>query len=378
MRSTGSTVCVHRGHRWGAVCALAFALPLVVLAGTADAGAKLHRDDRATIKVDGQTRLVIKNDRGQTVVVGEKDAKVITVVADYYVRAESDDEAKDLMKRLTYVVGEGEGEIVIDTRRPDHKKVHRGLLSILRGVRSDAYIDYTIEVPRRLGVATWATSGDARISNISGDAEVHATSGNVELREVGGAAKVELTSGAVKLREIGGDVRMLSSSGSLDAEGVGGSLVMQATAGNVSAKRISGDCQVQLITGDLDLDGCLGNLNFQTSTGDAHIFDVDGSISAVSSSGDMNIMILPVGEKKFAFSSSSGDIDVFYPPRKNYGFLLDVATGTGSIEGDLAIKVDEINRRRLKGIVGNGESRVTIETSSGDVTIAERPAKRRK
>jgi hypothetical protein len=118
--------------------------------------------------------------------------------------------------------------------------------------------------------------------------------------------------------------------------------------------------------------GCLGDVTFQTASGDAEILDVDGNIRAITSSGDIDVMILPVGEKQFLLSSSSGDIGVGYRPVHDYGFLLDVSTDSGSIEGDMAIHVDKINRRKLMGRVGSGSSRVTIETASGNVTIREK------
>jgi DUF4097 and DUF4098 domain-containing protein YvlB len=379
MLSTGRNNQSHRGRGAGVYIVAALALPLLLVAGGAVAGTKLTRDDRRTVDVDGQTRIVVRNDRGQTVVVGKDDASRVTIVARFLLRAGSDDEANELMKQFTFDVTEGDTDIVIETQRPEKKRIRRSLWSVIRGSGADMLVDYTIEVPRPFSVGAWSTSGDVRISNVTGAAEVHATSGNVYIREVG-AARVELTSGAVQAEKVDGDVRVLASSGAASVDGVKGTFVMQATSGGVSARRVGGDCQVQVITGDLDLDGCLGDVRFQTSTGNARIWDVQGSISAITSSGDMDVMIVPVGEKDFVLSSSSGDINVYFPPRKNYGFLLDIATGTGAIEGDLAIKVDEINRRRLKGVVGKGDalSRLTIETASGDVTIAEKPARDRR
>jgi DUF4097 and DUF4098 domain-containing protein YvlB len=71
-------------------------------------------------------------------------------------------------------------------------------------------------------------------------------------------------------------------------------------------------------------------------------------------------------------SSSSGDVSVHYVPVKDFGFQLDVRTASGSIEGDLPIRVTRVDRRRLQGVVGSGAASLEIETSSGDVMILER------
>jgi len=349
---------------------LAAVVPVLLVAGTASAASRIHRDERRSIETSGQRTIVVRNGRGQTVIVGSPNERNVTVVADMYVRAGDDDTARSLMDELTFAVVEGEDEIVVETNRPEPRNKRRGLLSMLRG-SSEAYIDYTIEVPRSFGVVSWSTSGDVRVTNVGGDAEIHATSGDVSLREIGGSARVELTSGTIDATSVARDLRILASSGSAVVERVGGGLVMQATSADVEARQVAGDCQVQLITGDFDLDGCLGNVHFQTSTGDAEFRNVEGGINAITASGRLVVMIVPVGDKEFVLSSSSGDIDVSYKMPRDYGFLLDVATGTGSISGDLAIKVEEINRRRLKGIVGTGKSKLIIETASGDVTIAE-------
>jgi hypothetical protein len=351
--------------------AIAAALPVLMIAAGAVAGEKARRDDRRTIEVSGQNTIIVKNGRGQTVIVGDANESRVTIVADMQVNASDADEAKRLMAQLHYDVTEGKDEIVVETKRPDQKTERRGLLSILRGSPATAFIDYTIEVPKGFGAVSWTTSGDVRISNVRGDVELHGTSGDISLREVGGMVKVEVTSGNIEAKDIGGDLRILSSSGDAVVDRIHGGFVMQATSGDADAKRVSGDCQVQLITGDLALKGCLGNVQFQTSTGDAEVTDVEGGVTATTASGKLDVQIVPVGDKQFVLSSSSGDINVFYAAPKHYGFLLDVATGTGSIEGDLAIKVEEINRRRLKGVVGSGQSRVIIETASGDVRINE-------
>ena len=153
---------------------------------------------------------------------------------------------------------------------------------------------------------------------------------------------------------------------------VKGLLKVETTSGNVHAYEVGGDAKVQLITGNLDLTGCLGNVDFSTSSGSGRIVGVRGSVSATSSSGDLDVAILPVGEKEFYLSTSSGNVVVQFLPEQNYGFLLDVNTCTGAIRGDMELtKLDQISRRKLKGVVGNGKSRVVIETASGNVSIIE-------
>jgi len=341
-------------------------------AGVARA-AKVEDEQRRTVDVDGQTRILIKNARGRTAVVGKDGARQVTILVTRYASARSNAKASELLKKITCEITTEGDEIIIETRIDDEADSGRSLWSVIMGGKKHAYIDYAIEVPDNFSVATVTTSGNVRVANISGAADIQATSGDVELREVGGIVAVALTSGTVHATNIGSNISIMASSGDATVEDVNGSFVMHATSGNVTARRIAGDVQIRLVNGDLILAGCLGDVDFATSSGSADIRDADGSIRAFTSSGDLDVMILPIGDREFNLSSSSGDIGVVYKAlNEDYGFLLDVNTGSGSIEGDMPIKVYTISRSNLRGVVGSGQSRVIIETASGDVKIIEK------
>lgn len=347
---------------------------LFAVATGAVAGTKVQSDDRRTVTVDQQTLLTVENPRGRIVVVGTGDSRAVTIVATKVVHAGSREEADDIMKRLDYEISELEDEIRVVTRYPEGIDARRGLLALVRGERR-AEVSYAIEIPSVFSVRTATTSGGVRVTGIKGSAEVQATSGDVTLEDIGADAVVNLTSGRVEALSLRGGLQVTASSGNASINNIAGPFIMQATSGNVNASRVGGDMRVELVSGNMVLSGCLGSVDFSTSSGNAEIHDVAGSISAITSSGDLDVMILPVGEKHFMLSSSSGDIGVSYPTAPDYGFVLDVNTSTGSIEGDMAIDVKEIDRRRLRGVVGTGKSRVMIETASGNVKIVERKEK---
>jgi len=345
-----------------------------LLAGTAadvHAGHRSEREDRQTVSVADQTGVFVVNPRGRAVVIGNPDASEVTIVATRVAKARSEKDAEALLQKIEWKVYEKDGQIVVKTTR-EGDRGDRSLWSVIRGDHAVAWVDYAIEVPRRLDVRIATTSGEGRIRSIDGLARVHATSGDVEVRDVGGGVQVDLTSGTVEARDIRGDMTLVASSGSANLDGIDGSVEVTATSGSLALYRVGGNTTVTLVSGDLTVRGCLGDVVFVTQSGDAEIHDVEGSISAVTSSGDLDVIIVPVGEKEFNLSSSSGDIDVRYSVPDDYGFKLNVNTNSGSIEGDMAIKVDKITRRQLKGIVGSGKSRVVIETASGDVKISQK------
>jgi DUF4097 and DUF4098 domain-containing protein YvlB len=358
---------------------VAAALPLLLVSGFAHAGHKLQREDRKTVDVDGQTLIIINNARGKMIVVGERCAKKVTIVAEKWVHAKNAETAQAIMDVLEFDV-EVEGEtIALISKLPKAARKDHSFWSVVKGGKQNAYIDFTIEVPYEFSVQTSTTSGNVQVTNVAGLAHVSATSGDVLLREIGGTSVVELTSGNMEPGEIGGDLRVAASSGNAEIRRVRGFVAVQATSGNVFAYEVGGDAMVNLITGDLELKGCLGDVNFSTSSGSAMLKGIKGSVNATSSHGDLNVAIVPIGEKEFYLSTSSGNVVLHYVAADNYGFLLDVNTCTGTIKGDLEItQLDQVTRRKLKGVVGNGKARVVIETASGNVSIVERTGKSKK
>lgn len=350
---------------------LAISLSLLVLSTAAIADHKLQKEERKVVDVNGQTGLVVKNAQGKVIIVGVSDLSQVIITAQKWVRARNSEKAEEIMKDLDFDVDERAEEIRIIARHPEGME-NKSVWSIIKGEKLGAYIDFTIEVPQNFNVKAATTSGDVRITNVEGTATVNATSGDVVLREIGGRTVVRLTSGRVDAIDIDGDLEIAASSGDVEVRRIKGALVLEATSGNLQAFEIGGDVLVKLFNGDLDITGCLGDLKFSTSNGDARIIDVLGSIDASTSSGDLDVVIVPVGNKKFFLNTSSGDVELHYLTTREYGFVLDVNTCTGSIRGDLDIKLDKITRQTLKGIVGhNSKSRVIVETASGNVIIRE-------
>jgi hypothetical protein len=336
-------------------------------------GDRQEKEEKTSVSARGKIALVVKNARGRTVIVGRPDATAVSIVGVKTVVARDNADARSMMERIKMEVSEKGDQVVVETR-DDNKYEDWGwsVMQVMKGSRRSSWIDYTIEVPVSFRVNASTSSGEVRISNIGGSADVEATSGDVSLRGVGAGARVAMTSGDLEASDIGGDMTVGATSGNVNVENVRGKLDVSGTSGDFNVSQVQKDMNVQVTSGDFVLQGCSGNVVFRSASGDAHMTEVDGSVDASSSSGDIEVLIAPVGERNFAFSSSSGDIDISYVPAKDYGFHLEVSTNSGSIEGDMPIKVSRVDRRRLQGVVGTGSAKLQVETASGDVSIVEK------
>ncbi len=127
-------------------------------------------------------------------------------------------------------------------------------------------------------------------------------------------------------------VRLKSSSGKVEA----GEITSSETFRNTS----SGKTVIEVFSGDLD---------FESSSGD---------LTVSYQSFDNNVVA----------DSSSGDIELNLP--SDAGFVFEVNTSSGEIETEFPFTVQgKVDKRKLKGSVGEGSGFIRIETSSGDVRL---------
>ncbi len=341
-------------------------------------GSRMNREEKKVVEATGKTSITIKNPRGRTVVVGKPGISAVTVIAVKNAQGKDDTEAGQMLDKLAINISEHGDQVQVETQDDNSWSDGSSIWSLVKGGRRSAWIDYTIEVPFAFGVTATSTSGDVRVSNIGGNGNVSSTSGDVSVRAVDGDAVVHVTSGDLEAIDIGGDLSAVATSGDVTIDNVKGKLKGDATSGDLRASRVGKDAEIRLASGNVVLEGCSGDASVRTASGDARLNEVQGSIDASSSSGDIEVQIVPAKDRAFNFSSSSGDITVYYVPIKDFGFNLEVRTSSGSIEGDLPIKVSRVDRRRLQGIVGSGAARVDIETASGDVSIMEQGESARK
>ena len=330
---------------------------------------KLTREESQTVPVNKESKIYVKNSRGKTIIVGRKGVAVVSIRAIKYVKARNADAAAEWMDDLAYKVETDGEEVSIRASHPDRDGGTKSLWSFIRGITQRASIDLTIEVPSSFNAKVASTSGDVQITSLDGDSKVFGSSGDVFMKNLGGDVFVEISSGDLEVAEIGGDVRIRMSSSDALLNGVGGVLNVLATSGDIEAYDVVGDARLELASGDFLLRGCGGDVEATTSSGDGVIESAQGNIRAVAASGDLHLTILPLGDRNFVVHTASGDVKVMFQTPDHYGFFLDVATNSGSIEGDLDIRLDKISRRMLRGVVGSGKSRLVVETASGDIKI---------
>lgn len=177
------------------------------------------------------------------------------------------------------------------------------------------YVDYVVTVPADARVEASSTSGTIAISDVGGAVTASASSGTVTLERISGAVTARSSSGTLRLTDIAGDLRATTSSGAITATGIAQPRELVASSGNITVEgRFATDARITV------------------------------------SSGNATIRFAPDSAVRIAATTSSGRIGV----------------------SDLELTDRSESARALTGTLGAGTATLTVQSSSGNVTLLSR------
>ncbi|GIQ67857.1 hypothetical protein DUZ99_03050 [Xylanibacillus composti] len=217
----------------------------------------------------------------------------------------------------------------------------------------DVSVETALEADR---VKLETSSGDLRIGHVRADMfTVTTSSGDVSADATIDAAQADwhTSSGDIFVRSIQtGAFTVRTSSGELEAGTItGDSVSITGYSGDVEARNCEcGLLQIELTSGDVDIDAMSGMANVEVSSGSVELnnWDLTGDSSIRASSGDVDISLLN-GEQAME---------------------IDLRAGSGSMQVALpGFETVEKTNNRLTGRIGNGGPKLTVQTSSGDISV---------
>lgn len=140
----------------------------------------------------------------------------------------------------------------------------------------------------------------------------------------------------------------------------------------------SGDAKINSLTANETIfDGTSGEVNvksllskkneFDTTSGDTKIENITGDILGGSVSGSFKFNYKDF-ENDISIDTTSGDVELKLPKKSE--FKLDFDSSSGDLKNEFPITVtEEVDKHEIKGIVGNGNKTIKIDTTSGNATI---------
>lgn len=220
------------------------------------------------------------------------------------------------------------------------------------GSGTEAWADLTIAVPAGKTIAVYLAVGALTATNVDGEVLLDVSSARVTASGSRGRLSVDAGSGGVELRD--------ASLSSLDVDIGSGSL----TLSSVTSERCSFD------TGSGGVRGTgarCGTLSVDIGSGSVLLDDVrstDVSIDAGSGGVTLSMLNSP---KAITVDAGSGSVTLSLP--SDLSADVEIETGSGGISTDFPVRTSRVERRSLRGTIGDGAGRIRVETGSGSVRL---------
>lgn len=262
------------------------ALAGLTLSWTAAEAVTLKEPFELTHPLAAGGTLTLENTNG-SVTLEAWDRNEVRVEAEKRVKASSDEQAREIMKRLQIEVKKNANSLSLVTKMP---RKDSGLLSWLSGSSYDAGVTYRIRVPRSVTLDAGTVNGGIKLTGTRGKAELETVNGTIQIEEAQGSFDLETTNGAIQVARTAGGVRASTTNGSIDVrltEIPDGDLSFATTNGSVTLQlprnarasvdaattngRVSSDFEVDGQSGkhrlEGDINGGGGRLRIRTTNG---------------------------------------------------------------------------------------------------------------
>jgi DUF4097 and DUF4098 domain-containing protein YvlB len=244
------------------------------------------------------------------------------------------------------------------------------------------YVSYVVSVPKRLAVTLKTVSGDISVQQVRGGVQAGSSSGGIQIKDVAGSVelqtvsgditgedlpdatgiKVNTSSGAVHLNNIAGRFEAHSVSGDIHVEGarIADSLQAESSSGalNFSAVRAANSelaLNLTSVSGDIAYNGDLTAIDAHSSSGNIEIAAANDSapheVKAENISGNLKLDLPALTSARITAHTVSGTLNL---PEQ----------GSGSTDDNSGE-----DRHTATITLGNGETPVTLNTSSGDIEL---------
>ncbi len=211
-------------------------------------------------------------------------------------------------------------------------------------------LDVTLTIPKGLDLRIKLGSGDVDINDFSGDLMVICGSGDISIGRIEGDADFVTGSGDIDLNEIKGDVRCRTGSGT------------------VSLGMVDGNAWINTGSGDISVMDATGDLSVRTASGSVSIRSRQGSLRVNTGSGDV-VAESQAHKAEIDIKATSGSVLLTLAHIESLD--LDIRTNSGSIYSQVPVQVTKPSPNRLLGCYGDGDLKVRVRTSSGDITVKQ-------
>ncbi len=221
------------------------------------------------------------------------------------------------------------------------------------GSGTEAWADLRILVPAGKRASVNILVGELLANRVNADLHLESGSGGIRTTDTKGGLHISSGSGGIDVRNASGnDIGLEVGSGGISVNGVSGrNLKIESGSGGVTGSKLSAD-----------------NLNIKTGSGGIRVDDISasGQVRLDAGSGTVRMGFLK-SPRSIDVDAGSGGVTLALPA--SLGAEVDIETGSGGIDSDFAVTSNKFERHHLSGRIGDGSSRIHVESGSGSVHL---------
>ena len=248
-------------------------------------------------------------------------------------------------------------ELELDDIREVDVRIVGGEVSITAGAREATSVRLEVEVLKGPDVEIDAEDGVLSVQH-------------QPVKSLGG-----LLSGDMAVKAIvsvivpeGTETRVRTVSGDVFVGGIRSASSLTTVSGRITATGLDGEVGLRTVSGDIDVQGIEGTVRANAVSGDVTISGgAPDEVTARSVSGELTLDFDEVPDVDC--TTVSGDVAVRLPADADVD--VDAVTVSGRLESSFPDAL-EAGKRRLRGRIGEGGRRLSVRTTSGDVTVLRR------
>ncbi len=229
-------------------------------------------------------------------------------------------------------------------------------MKLWSGADFEASADLVIRVPSNVSLELHVALGDVEAGGTTRGLTIDTHAGNVRTSATRGPLDIDTGSGAVEVRLHTGDLSVDTGSGDVEVRDVSGARTISLDTGS----------------GAVIADGCAasGSLKIDTGSGRITARNIEAPDMSLDT-GSGSVEVAPTSAAgALHVDTGSGSVTLVAP--SNFGAELEISTGSGAIRSDLPLYTLRRSEGELTARIGDGRSRISIETGSGGVAIRAR------
>ncbi len=215
----------------------------------------------------------------------------------------------------------------------------------------EAWADLRVSVPAGRVLTLHLAVGKVTATNVDGRLRLVAAAAPVTVTGMKGELAVRVGSGDVRLSGIEGDIQAETGSGSVE--------LSRARGREVTVETGSGDVVASTIEAE--------HLSVETGSGDVKITAAKAPRVGLETGSGTVTVELQGQVDRLDIETGSGDVAITAPADLSAELVMD--TGSGDISTDFSLTITRTARDHLRGTVGDGKGKISVETGSGGVRL---------